>query len=305
MNESAEARPMRVLIAVDGSDQALVGVEVAMLADWPEGTTIRVVEAVDTGAAVFGGPWPTLAIIDAEHIERDLHDQAVAAVREAASRLTRPGLWVETAVLEGRPATMIDEEAQRIEADLIIVGARGHGTIETMLLGSVSAEIIDHAASAVLVAREPGIGRVLLAWDGSKPSAHAARVLEEWPIFRRSDVSVLSVADVEVPWWSGFSEPGTAELLTIHADAADAARAHHDELATEMTARLRRAGLKAEGFRRDGDAATEILAAATERAADLIIMGTRGRTGLKRLLLGSVARNVLHHSACSVLIVRE
>ncbi|HET9519654.1 MAG TPA: universal stress protein [Candidatus Limnocylindrales bacterium] len=305
MNGTAVTRPMHVLIAVDGSDQALVGVEVAMLADWPEGTTIRVVEAVDTGAAVFGGPWPTLAIVDAEHIERDLHEQAVAAVREAASRLTKPGLWVETAVLEGRPALKVDEEAQRIEADVIIVGSRGHGTIETMLLGSVSAEIIDHAKTSVLVAREPGIGRVLFAWDGSAPSAHAARVLEEWPIFRHSDISVLSVADVEVPWWSGFSEPGTAELLTIHAEAADAAKAHHDELATEMTTRLRDAGLTAAGFRRDGDAATEILAAARERAADLIVMGTRGRTGLKRLLLGSVARNVLHHAGCSVLVVRE
>jgi nucleotide-binding universal stress UspA family protein len=304
MNGTPEPRPMRVLIAVDGSDQALVGVEVAMLAHWPEGTTLRVVAAVDSGAAVFGGPWPTLAIVEAEHIERDLHDQAMAAVREAASRLTKPSLWVETAVLEGRPATMVDAEAQRIGADLIIVGARGHGTIAEMLLGSVSAEIIDHAASAVLVAREPGIGRVLLAWDGSAPSAHAARVLEEWPIFRHSDVSVLSVADVEVPWWSGFSEPGTAEMLTIHADTTDAARAHHDELATEMTARLRAAGLTAAGFRRDGDAATEILTAAKERAADLIVMGTRGRTGLKRLLLGSVARNVLHHATCSVLVVR-
>jgi nucleotide-binding universal stress UspA family protein len=304
MNGTAETRPMRVLIAVDGSDQALVGAEVAVLAEWPEGTTIRVVEAVDTGAAIFGGPWPTLAVVDAEHIERDLHEQAVGAVREAASRLTKPGLWIETAVLEGRPATMIVEEAQRIEADLIIVGSRGHGTIETMLLGSVSAEVIDHATTPVLVAREPGIGRVLLAWDGSAPSAHAARLLEEWPVFRHSDVSVLSVADVEVPWWSGFSEPGTAELLTIHAEAADAAKAHHEELATEMTARLRAAGLKANGYRRDGDAATEILAAATELAADLIVIGTRGRTGLKRLLLGSVARNVLHHAACSVLVVR-
>jgi len=56
---------------------------------------------------------------------------------------------------------------------------------------------------------------------------------------------------------------------------------------------------------RAGDAATEILVAAGEAAAGLIVMGTHGRTGLTRLFLGSVARNVMHHAHCSVLIVRQ
>jgi nucleotide-binding universal stress UspA family protein len=56
---------------------------------------------------------------------------------------------------------------------------------------------------------------------------------------------------------------------------------------------------------RDGDAAGEIVAAAEQRQADLIVLGSRGRTGLTRLLLGSVARNVLSGSTASVLIVHE
>ncbi|MDP9270967.1 MAG: universal stress protein [Chloroflexota bacterium] len=55
----------------------------------------------------------------------------------------------------------------------------------------------------------------------------------------------------------------------------------------------------------EGDAATEILAAAQAFKADLILLGTRGRTGVARLVLGSVARNVLHHASSSVLVVRE
>ena len=72
-----------------------------------------------------------------------------------------------------------------------------------------------------------------------------------------------------------------------------------------MTAGLLAAGLSAEADRSEGDAATEILAAAAASDADLIVIGTHGRTGLARLVLGSVARNVLQHATCSVLIVRE
>ena len=91
----------------------------------------------------------------------------------------------------------------------------------------------------------------------------------------------------------------------MYLEAANASRRHHDELAREMAATLRSAGLEAEGERRDGDAATQILAAANATKADLIVVGSHGRTGLRRLFLGSVARNVLQHAPCSVLVARE
>ena len=76
---------------------------------------------------------------------------------------------------------------------------------------------------------------------------------------------------------------------------------HVSRLASEIRAQLRGAGVTAEWEYRDGDAATEILAAANASNADLIVVGTHGRTGLQRLVLGSVARNVLQHARCSVL----
>ena len=63
-------------------------------------------------------------------------------MQEAHARLTRPGLTVESAVLRGRPAAAIVDDASRMAADLMVVGSRGHGTIESMLLGSVSAEVM-------------------------------------------------------------------------------------------------------------------------------------------------------------------
>jgi nucleotide-binding universal stress UspA family protein len=70
-------------------------------------------------------------------------------------------------------------------------------------------------------------------------------------------------------------------------------------------ARLREAGFVTTGLLREGSAAHEIVAVAREREAGLIVLGSRGQTGLRRLILGSVARNVLLHAPCSVLVVRE
>jgi nucleotide-binding universal stress UspA family protein len=103
--------------------------------------------------------------------------KADGTVHEARGRLTRPGLNVEAIVLRGRPATAIVDQARGMQADLVVVGSRGHGMIESMLLGSVSAEVIDHASAPVLVARGRRIERVVLGWDGSSCASRAADLL--------------------------------------------------------------------------------------------------------------------------------
>jgi nucleotide-binding universal stress UspA family protein len=200
---------------------------------------------------------------------------------------------------------VIVERATEMRADLIVVGSRGHGTIESMVLGSVSAEVVDHAPCPVLVARGQGTRRVVLGWDGSSGATRVADLLRSWPLFAGAAVRVVSVADVKFPWWTGFPEAGSAEMLPMYLETADAMREEHEELAATMASQLRGAGMTADHERRDGDPATEVLAAAAEWTADLIAIGTHGRTGLRRIILGSVARNVLQHAPCSVLIVRE
>jgi nucleotide-binding universal stress UspA family protein len=294
---------MRILVAIDGSESASMAVELVSNLDWPEGTTIQLVEAVESGVELFGGPWPAVGLIDADRLEADLREQAERTLAEAADRLTRPGRTVEQTVLRGRPASEIVKEAEQTGADLIVVGSRGHGTIEEMLLGSVSAEIVDHAKVPVLVARGHAVDRVVLAWDGSSAAAGAAGLLAKWPIFDRSTVRIVSVADVRTPWWTGFPEAGSPEMMTLYVEAADGARAQSDDLIREMAGRLQAEGKTVETERREGDAAAEIIAAVRNCGANLVVMGTHGRTGVARMVLGSVARNVLHHVPCSVLIV--
>ena len=111
----------------------------------------------------------------------------------------------------------------QIGADLVIVGARGHGIIDEMLLGSVSAEVVDHAPCPVLVARRPTTWRLLIATDGSPDADLAVRLVAEGGIFRYATARVVNVIDVPAAWWLGFGDPA-ASVDAYASLAADRAR---------------------------------------------------------------------------------
>jgi nucleotide-binding universal stress UspA family protein len=206
-------------------------------------------------------------------------------------------------VLRGRAASVIVDDAREFGADLIIVGSRGHGAIATLLLGSVSSEVVDHAPCPVLVARGASLTRVVFATDDS-PSAQAAEaILAQWPIFGGLPIHVLSVADVAHPWTTGIAPTMYGQVVDAYAAELRESKAQHQQIATNAGRRLRESLRQVDSEMRDGDAAAVIVAAAEKRGADLIVLGSRGRTGLTRLLLGTVAKNVLSGSSASVLIV--
>jgi nucleotide-binding universal stress UspA family protein len=245
-----------------------------------------------------------MAPVDMKTIDRSVREQAARNLDEAAQRLAGPGRTVETVTSTGRPGDAIVSLAEEANADLIVVGSRGHGTLETMLLGSVSAEVIDHAHVPVLVARGRRIERVVFAWDGSDRAEAAVGPLSEWGIFAQAHVDVLSVADAEPPWWVRAGIVGEETAAEAYHEAAEPSRRQHEEMAEQMAERLRRAGLDATPLSREGDPAETIVALAAAHDADLVVLGTHGRTGLRRLLMGSVARNVVIHAPCSVLLAR-
>jgi nucleotide-binding universal stress UspA family protein len=129
--------------------------------------------------------------------------------------------------------------------------------------------------------------------------------LARWPIFTQLPIRVLSVAEVVHPWTTGIAPTMYGQVLDAYAAELRESKAQHQRIAADAAMRLRESGRHADSEMRDGDAALEIIAVAEERGADLIVLGSRGRTGLTRLLLGSVARNVLSGSTPSVLVVHE
>jgi nucleotide-binding universal stress UspA family protein len=294
---------MRVLLAYDGSAAADEAVTLATTVDWPSDSTIRVVGVVEPPLVLPGAPWAGASLAAVPEVDAQLVAHLEAAVTEAVRRLRATKAAVEGAVQRGRPATVLVDEAGTFGADLVVAGSRGHGEIATLVLGSVSAEIVDHAPCPVLVARRPSLERILFATDGSETSAAAESILLAWPLFTGVAIRVLSVANVVEPWHTGIAPTMYRQVVDAYSKDLEESKAQHRRIASEAAERIATAGRTVDQRIATGDAATAIVAAADEFGADLVVLGSRGQTGLTRMVLGSTARNVLHGSHASVLIV--
>lgn len=293
----------RIVVAYDGSDDANTAVElVATLVKGSDASVLLVTVVPDIRA--IRSAWGSLVLGSAAEIDRDLATQAEATLEEPLARLRTLGVQCDSFVGRGRAPQVIAEEASRVAAGLVVVGSRGLGPIRSTVLGSVSQEVVDLAHCPVLVARGSRIARIVLGTDGS-PSAEAAeRVLVSLPIAGGVPVNVVSVAEVLHALAIGIAPTVYADALAWQAEYEAEAVRQHLRIAEDAAERLRAGGVDAQASVRTGDPAAELLTVA-ETSTDLIIVGSRGQTGLKRLVLGSVARRVLHHAKASVLVTRS
>jgi len=306
MSRSKEVA-MRILLATDGSRAADQARDLVAALPWREGGRVRIVTVAPSRTDLLGVPWTVDVQPDTDRIEDDslrVHVDALETA-EREIRSARSGLPIETILVRGRAASVIVDEARAMPADLVVVGHRGHGRWESMLLGSVSSEVVDHAPCPVLVARDERLGPVIFADDGSSSARLAETVLTRWPMFAGLPITVLTVAEDGFPYAAALAPMGYPGIMDEYAKSTE----EHERLArvenVAAAGRLRAAGFEATDFLREGDPAHEIVSVARERGAGLIVVGSRGQTGLRRLILGSVARNVLLHASCSVLVVRE
>lgn len=296
---------MRVLFATDGSRSADRARDLLARLPWPDGTRFNVVCVLEARGELFAAPWMAPSPPELDSVEAELLRHADVTLEDAERTLERPGRTVERLTLRGRPGSAIVEEARAWKADLVVLGNRGHGPIASLVLGSVSAEVVDHAPCPVLVVREDEIASVVFAEDGSDGAARARGVLATWPILHGLPVDVVSVAETAMPWSAGMAAGLYDEVVASYAKDVEAAREATRALAHRSADELRAAGLTAIPYVTEGDPAHRIVEFARSRPASLVVVGTRGHGGLARLILGSVARNVLLHAPGSVLVVRE
>jgi nucleotide-binding universal stress UspA family protein len=293
---------MRVLLAFDGSAGAAEAVSLAQAIAWPADSRLRIVSVVEPGAWV--PPLPRVPMTTAPVLEPELVAYLEGEQAEIVKRLPLVSR-TEAAILRGRPGSTIIDDARDFAADLVMVGSRGHGPIASLVLGSVSAEVVDHAPCPVLVARRGTVKRVVIATDDS-PSARAAEdLVAGWPIFDGLPIDVISVADAVRPWTSGIAPMFQRQARDAYAHELNAAIETAERVASNAAGRLRQGGRDADATVGRGDPAAEIVDFAENSQADLIVLGSRGRSALAEILLGSVARNVLAGSTASVLVVRE
>src|SRR5690242_14127957 len=149
-----------------------------------------------------------------------------------------------------------------MSADLIVVGHRGLGTWPSRLLGSVSAEVVDHAPCPVLVVRDDQLGPVVLADDGSLDARAAEDVVGTWPQFRGLPVTVVGVVHGPMPAAAPLAPLMLEEEMSRYVGVVDAERRMRTSGCEATAERLRAAGIEAAAEIRQGDPAHEIVSAA-------------------------------------------
>lgn len=293
---------MRVLLGLDGSEQSMVARDLVASLPWPADTSIQLLAAYQPQIDYTGGVGGTMAWVG--DIEDSIRDHLAETLETMAAPLVERGLKTERTVIRGRAADAIIDAARDGEVDLIVTGSRGRSPVRSMLLGSVAAEVAAHAPCPVLVARGASVSRLLVAADGSSNASRIPDAIGAWDTFRGVPADVVAVVSKDPPGFEfmvALYTLGDDRLADLKRDEQLAA----GRTADEAVGRLSAVGISAKAHVRSGDPANEILAAATDLKSDVIVTGSRGLGGLERLLLGSVARNVLVHAACSVLIVRN
>lgn len=294
----------RIVIGYDGSAQADDAVALVGSVPWPDGLAVRLVTAVPDAAAVRSA-WGRAIVGPAASLTHELEAAARTELDTAVGRLVAAGVDATGATRLGRPADVVVDEVRAFGADLVALGTRGRGQAAAALLGSVSSEILDRMPCPVLVARRPTVDAVVVGTDGSATATAAVELAGRLPVARQVPVVAVAVASFVDPLL-GLPPAASAAVIEWHLEARAAAERAFSEAASEAARHLRGLGVAAESELRSGDPATELAdAAASLGSSPLIVVGSRGRTGIARLVLGSVARALVTRAGASVLVVGE
>jgi nucleotide-binding universal stress UspA family protein len=184
------------------------------------------------------------------------------------------------------PADEIVAAADEVDADIIVMGRRGQRGLARLMLGHATARVVGYAHCSVLVVPRAGQmwqRRILLATDGSRFSDAAAEIAQM--MARECNLPVTVISTIR----EVFSPERGREAV---------------EAAERTTAAFRQAGIETETTVLQGDPEERIVEIAAARDVDLIIMGTHGRTGFQRALLGSVTERVIGATRWPVLAVK-
>jgi nucleotide-binding universal stress UspA family protein len=280
-------RPVKtLLVPLDGSalaDAILPHVE-RFLADGPcDVLLLRVLPPADAAEEVPGQA----------QLERDAMQAHLDTTR---ARLEALGARVTTIVREGDPAAEILFAIDQHSPSLVAMSSHGRSGVLRWIRGSVAERVLRSCATPMLLvtprADEGGVEqrfrRILVPLDGGERSATILPAVTD--LARRHDAEVLLLRVEQ----EGLSRPMLAVALNP-AKVVESLRPWMERLASD--------GVRCRALAAQGDSASEILDAAEREGADLIAMTTHGRTGLSRLVDGSVSERVLRHCRRPLLVV--
>lgn len=276
----------RILVPTDGSDGATVAFDHALELAAAHDGMVHVINVADTArdsvTSIRG------RVVDA------LEQEGARIVREATERATERGVPIVTEVLQGDPYRTIIDYAATHDIDLVVIPRRGQRGVAQALLGSTTERVVRRAEPPVLTVPPDGDVRhpyrtILVATDGSDPAATALSVGVDLAVADGASVDLLSVVEATIPGLDAqASEERVDEILD--AAATTASEAGVGDVSTRRTAGESVAGSIRE-YAGNGD-------------IDLVVVGTHGRSGIERYLLGSVAERLVRTASVPVLTVR-
>jgi len=284
-----------VLVAVEPEDDC-ASIDAAHRLALAFGAALSVVQVVPSA------PWP-------DNDTKSVQAEDVAALQAldalVAKRTTREAGSFQSAVVHGEPAEAIIGYAQRQQASLVVVGTHGRRGLERLVLGSVAASVIRTAPCSVLVARAsaPEQGPIVTACDLAvrmdpviaAAGAVAKQLGERMMVLHAVEPNMSDAAIVATTIFSGVvpQQPDKPTVDAIKEAATGALRAELASAAVDASTEIAA-----------GPAGPLALARAQEQNASLIVVGSHNRGRVARLLLGSVAEEVVRGASCNVLVVR-
>jgi len=284
---------MKTLLAVDGSDNSYEAVHALKYLARAEQLTL--LHAMNVPRPAYPMILPKVAEDLYKTVEQNMRADGERLLDRVQSLLPMHAGPSTKHLRIGSPAEVIVSMAEEQNADLIVMGARGLGPIKERLLGSVSHRILTLAPCATLIVNGPvkAMKQILLPLEGPSDAETAIRFLQLKPFHEAVELTLLTILPWTEPPWPGAAAAAAASTEILEAQAA---------YIEGVAERLRAIGYQAHGVAVVGTPSSMILSEATTLQSDLILMGTRGRQGITRFVLGSVSHAVLHKTPCPVLV---
>ncbi|MEW6429797.1 MAG: universal stress protein [Thermodesulfobacteriota bacterium] len=281
------AKYRKILVAFDGSASSRNALGAASRLAQTDKSWIKVLAVVPS----YEGD---LDLFGVSNIRETIDGPGQKILAEARRLADQYDVHVLTNLEQGEPYERIVTVAREENCDLIVVGRRGLSNIERELMGSVTARVIGHTERNVLVVPEGaslGFANILVATDGSDASRDAVELAIDIAGERGGKLKVVSVV---------YSND---EFLALAPEMVDELIGKARVVAEEVAAAAAARGVAAEAIVREGEPYRAITDLAREIGADLLVMGSHGRKGLNRLLMGSVTGRTIGYASCPVLVV--
>lgn len=287
---------MRVLLATDGSEQSFHATKAVM--SLASVSTLTILHVIDLPRLTFSMLGPEIAYDLSKVAEEALRKDGEQALTRTKALLSDKVKPVEIRREEGSPAELILSVAQEEHPDLILMGARGRGQVEELLLGSVSQRVLTHAACPVLIINGPltELKKILIAIQSPTDVQKVHQFLTKHPFQLQTEITLLSVVPIPRSLFRG----GVSAPEEKIEQALESTEGFLDQAVSQLKGYYD----SVKGYVGLGAPASTILEQASITDPDLLVMGMHHPSTITRFVLGTVSHTVLHHAARSVLVIR-